>query len=372
MTGIEQRAPRSYFRRTGRTKLARLLEYYQWRETADPEDAQVLLLGSERHLASVAVRDDQLVDCVQGTRELTHKGNLARLLRNSPGTATLQPETFMVDDDPREFERFLACARADPEAIWIAKPVARGRGIGVRVVDNVAQYCAKRAAPRAHGPELVQRYIERPLLLEHTKSEIRSYVLIACTDPLLVLYHDGTVRLTSLPFQHGDWSNPLRHVTNTYRQKNASAELWEQRGSQLKWTLGALGRDVLARGLTDDPAWVDTTLRPALIGMLHLTLAAAAPLLVPRPGAFQLLGMDTLLEDDLERVWLTEIQLGPGLSIDNPVKRTLIPSMLREAMSIVLEIRDRIAEGQDPTQLVSRRQFRWVYTGEAVPQPAST
>ena len=368
MTGIEQRAPRSFFRRAGRTKLARLLEYYQWREAARPEDAALLLLGSERHLATVPVRVDQLVDCVEGTRQLTHKGNLARLLRRAPATATLQPETFMVDGDPGEFEHFVARARANPDAVWIAKPVARGRGIGVRVVDNVAEYCAQRDAPRPHGPELVQRYIDRPLLLEETKSEIRSYVLIACTDPLLVLYHDGTVRLTSLPFQHGDWSNPLRHVTNTYRQKHASAELWEQRGSQLKWTLGALGRDVLARGLTDDPAWVDTTLRPALIGMLHLTFAAAAPQIVPRPGAFQLLGMDTLLEDDLQRVWLTEIQLGPGLSIDNPVKSTLIPSMLREAMSIVLEVRDRIAEGQDPTQLASRRQFRWVYTGDAVPE----
>jgi hypothetical protein len=127
-----------------------------------------------------------------------------------------------------------------------------------------------------------------------------------------------------------------------------------------------LGRDVHARGLTDDPAWVDSRLRPALIGLLHLVISAAAPHLRPRRGAFQLLGMDTILEEDLERIWLTELQLGPGLSLEGSVKAELIPSMLQEAVSIVLEIHDRLALGQDPTRLASQRRFRWVYRGGPV------
>ena len=372
MTGIWARPPGRYWSRGGDTKLARLLRHYAWTEVDSPAEADIALLGSPRHLGEHALRAGQLVDAVEGTEHLTHKRRLQRLLRTSERSATLQPETFLVDDDPGELERFVARARAEPGAIWIRKPVARGRGIGVSVVDDVDAYLRERAYlherghPREHGEELVQRYVERPLLLEGTKSEVRSYVLVACTDPLLVLYHDGTVRLTSLPYARGDWANPLRHVTNTYRQKHASPELYARRGEALKWTLEQLGRDVHARGLTDDPAWVEHRLRPGLIGLLHLVFSAAAPRIRPRPGAFQLLGMDAILEDDLERIWLTEIQLGPGLSLDNAVKAVVIPSMLQEAISIVLEIRDRLAAGQDPTRLASQRQFRWVYRGRPV------
>lgn len=363
MTGLHERAPGTFFRRGGMTKLARLLEHYQWREVGTAPAAEVVLLGSSRHLATVPVRPDQLVDCVDGTHHLTHKGALAKLLRGKEATSTLQPETFLVDDDDAELDRFVTRARAQPDAIWIAKPVARGRGIGVRVVDDVERYLAGRRGDRAHGPELIQRYVEDPLLLQGTKSEIRTYILVACTDPLLVLIHDGTVRLTSLPYVRGDWTNPLRHVTNTYRQKKASPALWDERGSHLKWTLGALGRDVHARGLTDDARWVDRSLRPALRGLVHLLFDAAAPLIPPQPGAFALLGMDTLLRQDLDRLWLTEVQLGPGLSTDNPVKARLIPSMLSEAMAIVMEVQDRTRRGLDPSDLASRRYFRWAYRG---------
>lgn len=364
--GIWARPGGRYFTRHGDTKLARLLRHYAWAQTDVLADADLVLLGSPRHVAGFAPRDDQLVDCVEGTEHLTHKGNLARLLRQGERTAGLQPETFLVDDAPDERDRFIARARAEPGAIWIRKPVARGRGIGVAVMTDLDAYLAEPQQARPHGAELIQRYIERPLLLEGTKSEVRSYILVACTDPLLVLYHDGTVRLTSLPYQPADWSNPLRHVTNTYRQKQASSELWAQRGEALKWTLGRLGHDLHARGLTEDPHWVDHQLRPALIGILHLVFAAAASRLRARRGAFQLLGMDTILEDDLQTLWLTEIQLGPGLSTDNPVKATLIPSMLQEAISIVLEVRDRLTAGDDPTRLRARRHFRWVYRGESV------
>ena len=208
-----------------------------------------------------------------------------------------------------------------------------------------------------------------PLLLDGTKSEIRSYVLIASTDPLLVLYHDGTVRLTSLPFVHGDWANPLVHVTNTYRQKIADPTGWDAHGAGMKWTLEALAKDVLAHGLTEDPAWLDTSLRPALKVMVRTVVRALRASLVRRRGAFQLLGMDSILTSDLENLWLTEMQLGPGLSVDGPVKAQLIPRMVQEVAAIVLEVRDRLRRGEDPRHLSSLRGFQWVHaeprSGEA-------
>ncbi|APR82058.1 Tubulin tyrosine ligase-like protein 4 [Minicystis rosea] len=361
-----------YWSRSPRFNLVRTLDRHGWTRVSRPADADVLVVGSHRHLEGLDPREDQLVDVVAGTEHMTHKGRLATLLRAHGLAAALQPETFLVDDDPAEIERLRERARIEPDAVWIRKPVARGRGIGVEPLVDVEGWLASRAGPGAEGAELVQRYITNPLLVEGTKSEIRSYVLIASTNPLLVLYHDGTVRLTSLPFVRGDWSNPLVHVTNTYRQKRADPERWATAGAGMKWTLDALGRDVHARGLTDDSGWVESTLRPALIAMIRAVVRAALPQLSRRRGAFQLLGMDTMVTDDLEELWLTEMQLGPGLSTEGPVKATLIPEMLAEAAALVIEARDRIQRGEDPRALRARRGFHWVYAETDPEVPGDT
>lgn len=355
------RSPERYWSRSPRFRLAQVLDQCGWARVDRPEEADLVIAGSHRRAEELVVRPDQLVDIAAGTEVVTHKGRLARLLRAHGLADVLQPETYLIDEDPSELERLRARARSEPDAVWICKPVARGRGIGVTPIPSIEAWLAARPAVRPHGDELVQRYILNPLLLRGTKSEVRSYLLVASTDPVLVLYHDGTARLTSRPFVRGDWDDPLVHVTNTYRQKQAAPEAWHATGPELKWTLEALGRDVHARGLTDDPNWVESTLRPGLVAMVHAVMCALAPLLVRRRGAFQLLGMDTILSDDLEDLWLTEIQLGPGLSVDNSVKASLIPAMVHEAAAIVLEVRDRLRRGEDPRALSARRSFQWVY-----------
>jgi hypothetical protein len=172
------------------------------------------------------------------------------------------------------------------------------------------------------------------------------------------------VRLTSLPYQRGDWDNPLVHVTNTYRQRRADPARYRARGAELKWSLEHLGADVRARGLTDDPHWLDATLRPALVAVAYQVMKALAPRIARRGNDFQLLGMDTILGADLEQVWLTEVQRGPGLSLDGPIKAALVPAMLQEAMNLVLEARDQRRRGDPAGELGSRRRFQWVYRDE--------
>jgi hypothetical protein len=361
MSALSARPPERYWSPSPRLRFSQVLDEHGWSRVARPDDADVLIVGSPRALGGLSLRSEQLVNAIGGTEHMTRKDRLARLLRSHGLAESLQPETYLVDSDPSEVESLRSRALAEPGAVWIRKPVARGRGVGVEPIPDVCAWLDRRQGPGEHGEELVQRYIDNPLLLRGRKTEIRSYLLIAGADPLLALYHDGTVRLTSRPFVRGDWGDPGVHVTNTHRQKLADPGLWESTGHELKWTLEALGKDVLERGTTRDPAWIDRTLRPALITALRLVVRAAMPLIERRRGSFQLLGMDSMLTDDLEDIWLTEIQLGPGLSVDNPVKARVIPAMVKEAAAIVLEVRDRLRRGQDPRALSSRRAFQWVF-----------
>lgn len=47
---------------------------------------------------------------------------------------------------------------------------------------------------------LVQKYIADPLLIDDHKFDFRIYMLIASTDPLIVFYHDGFLRMSLLKY----------------------------------------------------------------------------------------------------------------------------------------------------------------------------
>lgn len=60
---------------------------------------------------------------------------------------------------------------------------------------------------------IVQRYIERPLLVEKKKFDIRSYMIISSTIPFMVFYHKGYVRVTCEEYQLDSFDLSL-HLTN--------------------------------------------------------------------------------------------------------------------------------------------------------------
>jgi hypothetical protein len=222
------------------------------------------------------------------------------------------------------------------------------------------------------GDFVLQRYLLNPLLLGGKKMEIRSYWMIASVEPLIVLYHDGTVRRTTRDYTPGDWSDPLVHITNTYQQKLADPN-YEGTKDERKWTLERMERFLIENGRVAAPGWFNSTLKPRLKEMIAVVVKAALAALAAsaqhpirsRTGidtprhAYQLLGMDTILDDTL-RPWLTEIQVGPGLSVDDAVKRALIGRMLDEVLCIALEVRLRKLRGLPLTRLDSVLNFEVV------------
>ena len=80
------------------------------------------------------------------------------------------------------------------------------RGHGLEILDEPHEYRLRRKydngaiCNQAKDNILAQRYISRPLLIDQHKFDFRIYMLIASTDPLIVYYHDGFLRMSLLKY----------------------------------------------------------------------------------------------------------------------------------------------------------------------------
>ncbi|KAL1516022.1 hypothetical protein AB1Y20_002635 [Prymnesium parvum] len=95
--------------------------------------------------------------------------------------------------------------------VWLLKPSYGSKGIGLRLVnDSLQKILGERDCLR-----VVQKYVERPLLLHGYKFDIRCWLLVTSWQPLVLwMYDECILRLCSEPFTLDDLSNTLRHITN--------------------------------------------------------------------------------------------------------------------------------------------------------------
>jgi len=281
---------------------------------------------------------------------LCDKAKLHKLLK-SAGRLEFQPETYYLSD-PEECRAFFESAKAHPDYIWVTKEPTSSQGDGITVKPDIEKlkedWLIDPKAPnfKCHAEgineELVaQRYITNPLLLDGKKMEIRTYWAVISVDPLIVIFRDGTVRLTTRNYTNDNWEDPLIHITNTKQQKKADPN-YHNTVAERKWNLDQLTAYLLEHGKIKDQGWQEI-LMSQLEERIRVCVKEAHPQLQAVKttkgwdGRYELMGMDIILDDNLDP-WLTEIQDGPGLSLDPGIKQHVVPNMIRELVDVVLEV----------------------------------
>lgn len=329
----------------------------------------------------------QLINHLPEEREIINKTNLATHLREYqrscvPGDVQLSDffqETYCLDvEDQRK--QFLD-ARPNPPSrddLWIMKPGGLSRGEGIKILWNFDKLKksfregGKLAKEVVKERYIAQRYIQNPLLLDGRKSEIRVYWLVASLRPMMVLmFHDGTSRLNTMPYKLDDFDNPLVHITNVFQQKKNPDY---DPNVSLKWSWERLQvyiNDHLGKA---DGTFLEKQLKPRVHRFLRYIVKASLHKLIKTPeqgNSYALFGADVILDDNLHP-WLTEVQKNPGLSFDDPVKVAVLPPMLSEAVAIMHEIQERRLNDEDFKNLKSVDGFEWVINEvqpELVPNP---
>ncbi|XP_011877213.1 PREDICTED: tubulin glycylase 3A-like isoform X2 [Vollenhovia emeryi] len=223
--------------------------------------------------------------------------------------------------------------------IWILKPGDDSLGRGIVLKSSLVDIIAKVSQAAKENIEyVVQKYIERPLLVHKTKVDIRQWFLITNTQPLVVwMYKDILIRFASKDFTLGDFHESI-HLCNTtvqlkYRKlPRCNSDLPEQR----HWNLQDFRDYLQSRG--EELAW-EKIIRPGIKQNLIGALLASQDNMVNRKNSFQLYGADFVVADDFS-VWLLEINTNPRLHPpSSEVTAKLYPEVIEDAMKVVLDRR---------------------------------
>ena len=112
-----------------------------------------------------------------------------------------------------------------PKNIWIMKPGENSnRGSGIFVCNTMREIQAEITSnAKMQHTHIIQKYIERPLLISNRKFDIRCYGLLTSINGNLkgYFYEDGYIRTSCKEFTLDNLANRFIHLTNDAVQKKS-------------------------------------------------------------------------------------------------------------------------------------------------------
>eukprot|EP00928_Gymnodinium_smaydae_P038235 TRINITY_DN26413_c0_g1_i1.p1 TRINITY_DN26413_c0_g1~~TRINITY_DN26413_c0_g1_i1.p1 ORF type:complete len:874 (-),score=159.48 TRINITY_DN26413_c0_g1_i1:61-2682(-) len=310
-----------------------------------------------------------------GRKDLLCK-NTRKFKRQWPAHFDIAPVGFVL---PEEHQAWITAREQNPNALWIWKPPNSACGKGIRLFHSEVSAATDRKL--AQKPGVVQQYIDRPLLINGYKFDLRLYVVVTSYDPLKVyLYSEGLVRLATERYtrEATDLARRTMHLTNYSVNKHAESYVKNLDGKSSecgrvvnedgeegdadeasaahdaesapsKWSLERLRQYFSATGLDYDLAMerirdlvVKTllTVEEVIVSNVHqgASFSSLGPTPTPQVGpnqsCFEIYGFDVMLDEDL-KPWLLEVNTFPSLSSSSPLDKRIKTKLVADVLTLV-------------------------------------
>ncbi|GIL74639.1 hypothetical protein Vretimale_2279 [Volvox reticuliferus] len=277
------------------------------------------------------------------------------------------PETYVVPAGAKalatggtalaRFKAAFARHAAEERRVWIVKPTCLNRGNGIEVFDSLERIMDHLKGRPAGSSLILQKYIERPMLLGGRKFDIRAYVLVG-HDGSVWFHKEAYVRTSSTLYDSSDLANRSSHLTNDAVQKHLDTYhtfedhcklSLEELGSALRRALAAqpppppaseastTGTSLALSSLDTRPG-CETGLWGAMRRCVAALFSAAVPLLNPRRlgHCFELLGLDFMLDAE-GALYLIEVNTSPALFRAGAYLSDLLPRLVEEVVQKVVD-----------------------------------
>ena len=278
-----------------------------------------------------------------------------------PISIILSPFWQNLDEDGNhplkssQFQRFLdvhrQCNRGEGQHMknhcqknmWLIKPAAANRGIGIEIfskVSEVKQFLREKERWKEHW--IVQKYIERPLLIEKRKFDIRAWMLLTTSKDgnkaiEAYIYDEWYVRLSSEEYQTDSFDRYI-HLTNWSVQKKHSNFGAHEDGNT--WTMKQFQNYLSSIDTInfDDVKLKIEEIMKTMCDMVFTCMATERKQIGSNPNDnrrdnFEILGFDFMV-DEKGDVWMLEINGNPSLSYQNKDHERLVQNMIGDLIDL--------------------------------------
>jgi len=212
--------------------------------------------------------------------------------------------------------------------VWIVKPCYNARGFGIYCIDNCLQEFQAYVAHTETKQKIVQKYIERPLLLTHfnelRKFDVRQWALVTCFDPLKIfVFSEFYLRICGSKYDLNDIQDSYKHLTNFSIQRHNS------KVDNKKEDLVMSQAEFFQRAFKNDGAKCEKV-RKGIEEIIVKTIRSGQEAGVEqKANCFEIYGFDFMLDQKLNP-WLLEVNLSPACA---------------ERTSWLVDMLDRMADG---------------------------
>ncbi|KAG7189152.1 hypothetical protein KM043_008719 [Ampulex compressa] len=223
--------------------------------------------------------------------------------------------------------------------VWIMKPGNKSRGRGIVLMNRLEDVMAKmNPANKSDSRYVVQKYIERPLLIHSTKFDIRQWFIVTCAQPLtLWMYRESYLRFCSQKFCLTDFHESIHLCNHAIQCKYTNCD---DRDPALPadnmWDATTFKEFLKEEG--HSAAW-DELIYPGMKQGLVGSLLASQEAMDRRKHSFELYGADFMVMEDFS-VWLIEINSHPDMSYSTSVTTRLCPQVIADTIKVVIDFRE--------------------------------
>ncbi|KAH9259536.1 hypothetical protein BASA81_001957 [Batrachochytrium salamandrivorans] len=164
--------------------------------------------------------------CLGGGKkdQLVCRRALATLFGCEYDSLGIQPRQYLLSLKS-DCTKILTRAQHEPSRPWLLKPSAslRGRGIKYFGTSQSLLEDISDCESEFHVDDIIQEYVVNPALLNGFKFDVRTWMLIASIDPLVLFYREGFARVANAKYEEAS-QDTFAHITNLEGQQQKRAD----------------------------------------------------------------------------------------------------------------------------------------------------
>ncbi|XP_012817193.3 tubulin monoglycylase TTLL3 [Xenopus tropicalis] len=222
--------------------------------------------------------------------------------------------------------------------IWILKPafLSQGRDIMcMNRLNDIIDHVEDTQCSSFEKRWVIQKYIERPLLIYETKFDVRQFFLVTDWEPLTIwFYKVNYIRFSSQPFNLENLDRSIhlcnrsiqKYLTNAPNRHPDLPEINVWSNKRMQEYLRMIGAE---------HAYEEVMMPGMKKALLH-TLQACQDTVYKRENSFDFYGADFMFGEDFQP-WLIEINFRPDLSSPSEVTEGIFKNLLEDILKVVLD-----------------------------------